>query len=47
MSLGRLEAATGLSTVEVLGRLTVHEIAGRVVKVPGGAFRTPRTAVVR
>ena len=47
LSLGRLEAATGLSTVEVLGRLTVHEIAGRVVKVPGGAFRTPRTAVVR
>ena len=47
LSLGRLEAATGLSTVELLSRLTVHEIAGRIVKVPGGAFRTPPTAVVR
>jgi DNA processing protein len=47
LSLGRLEAATGLSTVELLGRLTGHEIAGRVVRAPGGAFRTPPTAVVR
>ena len=47
LSLGRLEAATGLSTVELLARLTVHEIAGRIVRVPGGAFRTPPTAVVR
>jgi DNA processing protein len=46
-SLGRLEAATGLSTAELLARLTVHEIAGRIVRLPGGAFRTPPTAVVR
>ena len=47
LSLGRLEAATGLSTVELLALLTLHEIAGRIVRVPGGAFRTPPTAVVR
>ena len=47
VSLGRLEAATGLSTVELLASLTLHEIAGRIVRVPGGAFRTPPTAVVR
>jgi DNA processing protein len=47
LSLDRLEAATGLSTAELLARLSGHEIAGRVVRLPGGAFRTPPTAVVR
>ncbi len=47
LSLGRLEAATGLPTAELLARLSVHEIAGKVTRLPGGAFRTPRTAVVR
>ena len=47
VSLSRLEAATGLSTAELLARLTGHELAGRIVRVPGGAFRTPPTAVVR
>ncbi|MEO5822299.1 MAG: DNA-processing protein DprA, partial [Vicinamibacteraceae bacterium] len=46
LSLGRLEAATGLATAELLARLTVHEIAGRITRMPGGAFRTPPTAVV-
>ncbi len=47
LSLGRLESATGLPTADVLARLSVHEIAGRVTRLPGGAFRTPPTAVVR
>lgn len=47
LSLARLEAATGLPTADLLARLTVHEMAGRVVRLPGGAFRTPPTAVVR
>jgi len=46
VSLGRLEAETGLATAELLARLTVHEIAGRVTRLPGGAFRTPPTGVV-
>ncbi len=46
LSLSRLEAATGLSTAELLAHLTVHEIAGRVTRLPGGAFRTPPTPVV-
>ena len=45
--LARLEAETGLSTADLLARLTLHEMAGRVVRLPGGAFRTPPTAVVR
>ena len=47
LSLGRLEAATGLSTAVLLAGLSGHEIAGRIVRLPGGAFRTPPTAVVR
>jgi DNA processing protein len=47
LSLARLEAATGLSTADLLARLTVHEMAGRIARLPGGAFRTPPTAVVR
>lgn len=47
VSLSRLEAVTGLPTAELLARLTVHEIAGRITRLPGGAFRTPPTAVVR
>jgi len=47
LSLGLLEAATGLSTAELLAALTRHEIAGRITRLPGGAFRTPPTAVVR
>jgi DNA processing protein len=47
LSLARLEAATGLGTAELLARLTVHEMAGRIARLPGGAFRTPPTAVVR
>jgi DNA processing protein len=46
LSLDRLAASTGLSTAELLSRLTVHEIAGRITRLPGGAFRTPPTAVV-
>lgn len=47
VSLSRLEAVTGLPTAELLARLTGHEIAGRITRLPGGAFRTPPTAVVR
>jgi DNA processing protein len=47
LTLARLEALTGLATADLLARLTVHEMAGRVIRLPGGAFRTPRTAVVR
>jgi len=47
VSLSRLEGVTGLPTAELLARLTGHEIAGRVMRLPGGAFRTPPTAVVR
>jgi len=47
LSLGLLEAATFLSTAELLAALTRHEIAGRITRLPGGAFRTPPTAVVR
>ena len=47
VSLGRLEAVTGLPTAELLARLTVHEIAGRITRLPGGAFRAPRIPVVR
>jgi DNA processing protein len=47
LSLDRLEAATGLPTAELLASLSRHEIAGRITRVPGGAFRTPPTAVVR
>ena len=47
VTLGRLEAVTGLPTAELLARLTVHEIAGRIARLPGGAFRTPPVPVVR
>lgn len=47
LSLAGLEAATGLPTAVLLARLSLHEIAGRITRLPGGAFRTPRTAVVR
>jgi DNA processing protein len=47
LSLGRLVAVTRLPTAELLARLSVHEIAGRIMRLPGGAFRTPPTAVVR
>jgi DNA processing protein len=46
LSLDRLAAATGLPTAELLARLTVHELAGRITRLPGGAFGTPPTAVV-
>jgi DNA processing protein len=42
-----LAATTGLSASELLSRLSLHEVAGRVSRLPGGAFRTARTAVVR
>jgi DNA processing protein len=42
-----LVAATGLPASELLGRLSLHEVAGRVTRLPGGAFRAARTAVVR
>jgi DNA processing protein len=42
-----LAAATGLGPGALLARLSVHEIAGSVTRVPGGAFRRARTAVVR
>jgi DNA processing protein len=42
-----LAAATGLAAAELLARLSVHEIAGNVTKLPGGAFRAVPTAVVR
>ena len=47
MTVEGLTAATGLSAAELLARLSVHEIAGHVTKLPGGAFRATRTAVVR
>jgi DNA processing protein len=47
VSLEALAAATGLPPAQLLARLSVHEIAGRVAKVPGGAFRAGPTAVVR
>ncbi len=47
VSLSRLEAVTGLPMAELLALVTVHEIAGRIARVPGGALRTAPTAVVR
>jgi DNA processing protein len=45
--LDALGAATGLAPADLLARLSLHEVAGRVTRVPGGAFRGARTAVVR
>jgi DNA processing protein len=42
-----LALATGLPASELLSRLGLHEVAGRVTRLPGGAFRAARTAVVR
>jgi hypothetical protein len=42
-----LVASTGLPASDVLSRLSLHEVAGRVTRLPGGGFRTARTAVVR
>lgn len=47
LTLEALAAATGLAATDLLARLSVHEIAGRLTRVPGGAFRVARTAVVR
>ena len=42
-----LAAATGLATEALLARLSLHEVAGRVARLPGGAFRTVSAPVVR
>jgi DNA processing protein len=46
-SLEALQARTGLHTAELLSRLSLHEIAGRVTRLPGGGFRMAPIAVVR
>ncbi len=47
LSLEALDAATGLPTADLLSRLSLHEIAGRVTRLPGGGFRMAPIAVVR
>jgi DNA processing protein len=42
-----LAAATGLPTEALLARLSLLEVAGRVARLPGGAFRTVSAPVVR
>jgi DNA processing protein len=42
-----LSAATGLATDALLARLTLHEVAGRVTRLPGGAYRAVSAPVVR
>jgi DNA processing protein len=47
MTVEALAAATGLPAADLLARLSLHEIAGSVTRLPGAAFRAARTAVVR
>jgi DNA processing protein len=47
LSLEALGVAVGLSMPELLSRLSLHEIAGVVTRLPGGAVRVVRTPVVR
>ena len=47
VTVAALAAATGLPTDALLSRLTLHEVAGRVARLPGGAFRTVSAPVVR
>jgi DNA processing protein len=42
-----LAASTGLPAGELLSRLSLLEVAGRITRLPGGAFRVARTPVVR
>jgi DNA processing protein len=42
-----LATAAGLPLEAVLGRISLHEMAGRVTRLPGGAYRVVRTPVVR
>jgi DNA processing protein len=42
-----LAQAAGLALDAALGRISLHEMAGRVTRLPGGAYRAVRTPVVR
>jgi DNA processing protein len=42
-----LAAATGLATGALLARLSLHEVAGRVTRLPAGAYRVVSAPVVR
>jgi DNA processing protein len=47
MTAEALAGAAGLPVDAVLGRISLHEMAGRVTRLPGGAYRALRTPVVR
>ena len=47
MTAEALAGSAGLPVDAVLGRISLHEMAGRVARLPGGAYRAVRTPVVR